>query len=63
MHGFSKLRAFVNEITIFLFRTKHEQFFSEPQMQTAPLASTKPEKLFKTELITDYKATHLHVIE
>ena len=41
-----------------LFRTKHKRFFSEPntnssfqnQTQTAPLASTKPEKFFKSEL-------------
>ena len=52
---FSIVYKFVTRV---LFRTKHKRFFSEPntnssfqnQTQTAPQASTKPEKLFKTEL-------------
>ena len=46
MHGFSKLRAFVNE-SIFPFRTKHQQFFSEPNANSS---SSKHKALFKTEL-------------
>ena len=52
---FSMVDKFVTRV---LFRAKHKWFFLQPntnssfqnQPQTAPLASTKPEKLSKTEL-------------